>query len=114
MSRKKNKLKRKAKEEYYASQPNLYRLGIETKERLRKELPELGFAFEENDEYHRDEYTKDFGEFRIIVYVDKNTTRIEMKVGKVSRRKCYNTCKDIAPCEDFNAIIRDFIETVKQ
>lgn len=86
-----------------------------TKEELREIMPELGFSYALNEEFSRDEYENmDYNGSHIRIYVDRNTTRMELVVGNVSYKKNYTTYGDLAYATDMAQLISHFMDFIKK
>lgn len=82
---------------------------------LRTKLPELGFSYDRNNEFNRDEYeNNNFCGKHLKIYVDKNTTRVEWLIGIAAYRKNYRTYVELKQETNIANMIDCFIKTIKE
>lgn len=82
---------------------------------LRTKLPELGFSYDRNNEFNRDEYeNNNYCDKHLKIYVDKNTTRMEWLIGIAAYRKNYRTYVELKQETNIANMIDCFIKTIKE
>ena len=84
-------------------------------EELKQLLPKLGFSYDRNEEFNRDEYVnKDYKSYNLHLYVDKNTTRCEILIDRTTHRKNYRTYAELEQENDIEMFLDEFIYYIKK